>query len=463
MAESFEELRCREFARLDAQGHVYLDYTGAGLYAESQVRAHADFLSRGLYGNPHSRNPTSQAATKLVEDARLRVLDFFHADPEAYEVVFTLNASGALKLVGEAYPFEPGSRFLLTADNHNSVNGLREFAAAHGAEVAYVPLGPELRVPDVERHLAGAPRDRHNLFAFPAQSNFSGVKHPLEWTELAAAHGYHTLLDAAAFVPTSRLDLREHRPDFVCLSFYKMFGFPTGVGALLARRNALGELHRPWFSGGTVRFVSAQNQVHLQHVTARAFEDGTLNYLGIAAVPQGLDFLEGIGIERINAHVMRLTARLLDALRGLRHGNGAPMVCVYGPGTTEGRGGTVAFNLMDPAGELIDFRAVEQRANDAMISLRSGFFCNPGAAEFAFEYPDEDAFRCIQTLTPETFNIQVFSDCMSDHPVGAIRVSVGIASNEADVARLMEVLAGFRDCRAGSESRTPLPALATVD
>jgi molybdenum cofactor sulfurtransferase len=464
MDGGFAGLRASEFSRLDRCGQVYLDYTGAGLYAESQVRAHAELLCGNVYGNPHSRNPTSRAATELVEAARARVLDFFNADPELYEVVFTLNASGALKLVGESYPFEAGSRFLLTADNHNSVNGLREFARPRGADVHYVPMGHELRVADVEPHLAGASRTAANLFAFPAQSNFSGVKYPLEWVELAASHGYHVLLDAAAFVPTSRLDLRAHSPDFVCVSFYKMFGFPTGVGALLARRNALGELHRPWFAGGTVRFVSAQNRVHMPHVTGRGFEDGTLNYLGIAAVSAGLDFLGEIGIERINAHVMRLTGALLAALRGLRHASGAPLVCFYGPGGTDARGATVAFNLLDPDGAVVDFREVERRANEAGISLRTGFFCNPGAAEFAFEYPDEQAFRCIKTLTPETFNLQSFSDCMSDHAVGAVRVSLGIASNAADVDRLLAVLRTFLDQPAAAVLETDaFPRLATVD
>jgi selenocysteine lyase/cysteine desulfurase len=463
MTDTFAELRRRDFSRLDAGGHVYLDYTGAGLYAETQVRAHAEHLCGVVLGNPHSRNPTSQAATDAVEAARARVLRFFNADPELYDVIFTLNASGALKLIAEAYPWEPGGSFLLTADNHNSVNGMREYAQAGGAAVRYVPMGPELRIPELEPHLAGADRGRHHLFAFPAQSNFSGVKHPLSWVETARAHGYHVLLDAAAFVPTSPLDLREHAPDFVTLSFYKMFGFPTGVGALLARRNVLGELHRPWFAGGTVRFVSAQNGVHLPHVTGRAFEDGTLNYLGILAVAAGLDYLEGIGVRRINAHVMRLTRVLLDALEGLRHTGGAPLVRLYGPASTEMRGGSVAFNLVDPDSETVDFRVVEQRTNAANVSIRTGFFCNPGAAEFAFEYQGEDAFRCIQTLTPETFTLQQFSDCMSDHAVGAVRASVGIASNDADVARLVEVLATFRDVSAASVGNPGTAAVVTAD
>ena len=70
-----DELRAREFGRLDAQGHVYLDFTGAGLYAASQVREHAELLEKGVFGNPHSANPTSTATTHAVESARAAVLE----------------------------------------------------------------------------------------------------------------------------------------------------------------------------------------------------------------------------------------------------------------------------------------------------------------------------------------------------------------------------------------------------
>jgi selenocysteine lyase/cysteine desulfurase len=79
-----------------------------------------------------------------------------------------------------------------------------------------------------------------SLLAYPAQSNFSGVRHPLAWVARAQASGYDVLLDAPAYVPTSRLDLSLVQPEFVAISWYKMFGFPTGVGCLLARHEALG-------------------------------------------------------------------------------------------------------------------------------------------------------------------------------------------------------------------------------
>ena len=97
-----DDLRAVEYARLNLGGHVYLDYTGGGLYADSQLRRHHRLLAEHVFGNPHSSNPSSQAATQLVEHAREYVLKFFNADPDEYIAVFTSNASGALKLDGDA-------------------------------------------------------------------------------------------------------------------------------------------------------------------------------------------------------------------------------------------------------------------------------------------------------------------------------------------------------------------------
>ncbi len=144
-----DELRATEYARLDEQRHIYLDYTGGGLYADCQLRDHMELLRSNVFGNPHSLNPTSRAMTELCDQARASVLKFFNASPDEYTVIFTSNASNALKLVGEAYPFKPEGQFLLLFDNHNSVNGIREFARAKGATITYLPvIPPELRVED---------------------------------------------------------------------------------------------------------------------------------------------------------------------------------------------------------------------------------------------------------------------------------------------------------------------------
>ncbi len=444
-----DRLRATEYRRLDDQHQVYLDYTGGSLYGESQLREHLELLRANVFGNPHSINPTSVAMTEHVERTRREVLGYFNARADEYIVVFTLNASGGLKLVGESFPFTPGGRYLLAVDNHNSVNGIREFARAKGAAVAYAPLStPDLRLNmgRLEALLAEADPSQPNLFAYPAQSNFTGVKHPLDLVARARGLGWDVLLDAAAFVPTSRLDLAAVQPDFVTLSFYKMFGYPTGVGALLVRRPAYAKLRRPWFGGGTVNFVTVQARAHVLAPNEAAFEDGTLNYLAIPAVAIGLRHLQAIGIETVGERVRCLTGWLLEELLALRHSNHRALVRLYGPATTAARGGTIALNLYDSEGHLLDYRRVEQLAGEAGISLRTGCFCNPGTGEAA-EGLTEDDMRAGLAVGPD-INLPAFTRLLRERghkSAGAIRASVGLATNFADVWRFVQFVSGFRD------------------
>jgi selenocysteine lyase/cysteine desulfurase len=345
----FAALRRAEFARLDRRGEAYLDYTGAGLYAASQVRAHAAWLERDTFGNPHAEHGASRRSTAVVERAKRRVFEFLDADGREYDVCFTANATGAIKLVAESYPFGRGCALVLSADNHNSVNGVREYARRAGAPVRYVPLDAQLRLIDASRHLDAAAADG-GLFAFPAQSNFSGVRHPLTLVDAAHERRFDVLLDAAASAPTMRLSLRQTPADFVVLSFYKIFGYPTGVGALVGRREALARLTRPWFAGGTVEYASVAAFTHRLRPSLHGFEDGTPSFLALAALAPGFAFLERVGRDRVSRRVLHLTAAALSHLSALRHDDGSPMARVYGPMSPEERGGTIAFNVMDRNG-----------------------------------------------------------------------------------------------------------------
>jgi selenocysteine lyase/cysteine desulfurase len=451
-----DELRATDYARLDAQEHVYLDYTGGGLYAERQLRDYMALLSNQVFGNPHSTNPASRAMTILVERARRAVLDYFRASPDEYVVIFTPNATGALKLVGEAYPFTAESQYLLTFDNHNSVNGIREFAQARGARVTYLPVEPpDLRVNEEQllSKLAQGVQGQPNLFAYPAQSNVSGVQHPLEWIAQAQASGWDVLVDCAAFVPSNRLDLTRWHPDFVPLSFYKMFGFPTGAGCLLARKSALHKLRRPWFAGGTITFASviAADTTGLGFYLSpgeAGFEDGTINYLLLPAVEIGLHYIESIGIEVIHERIRCLTAWVLENLLAIRHSNAQPVVRIYGPITTERRGGTIAFNFYDPDGVVLDCYALQEEANQCHFSVRSGCFCNPGVREVALGLVRENlaaSFRNKERMTYEQF-----LEVIDDQKQGALRVSFGLATTFEDVYRFIQFVRTFIDRRASS-------------
>jgi molybdenum cofactor sulfurtransferase len=463
---AIDELRATDFTRLDREQHVYVDYTGAGLYAESHIRWHAELLGSRLLGNPHSGSPSSALATELVERTRQRVLRYFNADPAIYTAIFTANATAALKLVGESYPFTSEGRLLLTFDNHNSVNGLREYAWARGATVEYVPVtAPELRVDLANLDpLLTLMTPGNSLFVFPAQSNFSGVKHPLDLIDRAHDRGWDVLVDAAAFAGTNRLDVTSAGPDFAVVSFYKMFGYPTGVGCLLARRSALARLKRPWFAGGTVNFATVQGHVHVLAQGEAGFEDGTLNYLGIPAVDWGLDLLDRIGITTIQARIMALTGWLLEELLALRHANGRSMVRIYGPETTSMRGGTVTFNLHDPEGHLLDYWRVEQLAAAEGISLRTGCFCNPGAGEIAEGLNAADMLAALDA--GGDISLARFRQIMHHRggkSAGAMRVSLGLTSNFTDVHRVLTFLAGLRDdTRLAAEITFDLDASRTI-
>jgi len=444
-----DDLRAREYSRIDREGHIYLDYTGGSLYSERQVQSHLDLLNSSVFGNPHSTNPTSQAMTRWVESARAAVLHYFNASPEEYVCIFTQNASGALKLVGESYPFAPGAQYLLTFDNHNSVNGIREFARARGAAITYAPVNPPAMRIDAEKLtglLERADPAAHNLFAYPAQSNFSGVQHDLAWIEQAHDKGWDVLLDAAAFAPTNRLDLSSIHPDFVALSFYKIFGYPTGIGALLARRSALAKLHRPWFAGGTITVASVQGDRYFLHHGAEGFEDGTLNYLTLPAVEIGLNHIGRIGYDTIHTRVTCLTGWLLEQLSSLKHSNGLPIVKIYGPEDTAMRGGTITMNFFDPNGHFIDHLRVEERANREKISIRTGCFCNPGGGELALGLTAGELTTCFRDHP--SMEYEDFRRCIDDKSTGAVRVSVGLVTNFMDVYRLVGFARQFIDLKA---------------
>ena len=354
--ERLDTLRATEYARLDQQGQVYLDYTGGGLYAESQLREHMALLTGGVFGNPHSKNLTSMAMTELVEQAREYVLRYFNASPDEYMVIFTPNATGALKLVGEAYPFGPGDNYLLTFDNHNSVNGIREFARARGRDghlhpdrAARSARGSGRRWPQAwQLARPGA----HNLFAYPAQSNFSGVQHPLEWIAAgagawlgcAAGRGGVRALQPAGPQPLASRLRRISR------STRSSATRPASAACWRAKPPSQ-KLRRPWYSGGTITFSSV--------VAIRALSDAWLGRLrgwhGQLSEPARPSRLASNGSSRSASirstrALMCLTGWLIEQLMALRHSNGAPVVRLYGPANTQMRGGTVQVNFFDPDG-----------------------------------------------------------------------------------------------------------------
>ncbi len=451
----FNKLRLTEFSRLDKLGQTYLDYTGGNLHPKSLLHEHYNLLQESILGNPHSTNPSSQMATKLVEGARKKIIDFFNA--EDYYCIFTSNASGALKIVGECYPFEDNGHYLMTSDNHNSVNGIREYCKSKGAEYTYSPIRQEdLRIDEdrLMENLDSFKDKKNKLFGFPAQSNVSGVKYDWAWVKTAKEKGWDVLLDAAAFVPTCKLDLKEVQPDFVTVSFYKIFGFPTGIGCLLVKKDSFPKLKKHWFAGGTVDYVSVKESNHLLIANHERFENGTLNYLDIPAITLGLEFIESIGIENIRKRVMDLTGLFLKEMSSLKHDNGTPIVRMFGPMNTENRGGTVILNFQDTEGNTFPFDWIENQANKQLISIRSGCFCNPGIDETNHCVSNEEMAQYYTSRKEKEFDSTTgylrYMSKMIGRMRGATRVSFGIATTTKDIETFVNFVSKLKNKSASS-------------
>jgi len=182
-------------------------------------------------------------------------------------------------------------------------------------------------------------------------------------------------------VPSSPLDLTMVSPDFVSISFYKIFGYPTGLGCLLIRKDKFHKLRKRWFAGGTVTLAAVRSPHHYLANNHERFENGTVNYLDIPAVKIGLDHIESVGLYKIHDRVKALADHMYYQLKSLKHSNGNPVVRVHGPQDRKDVGGTFIMNFFRADGSTIPFEEVEEKANEHKISIRSGCFCNPGIDE----------------------------------------------------------------------------------
>jgi molybdenum cofactor sulfurtransferase len=355
------------------------------------------------------------------------------------------NASGGLKIVGECYPFDENAHYLLLSDNHNSVNGIREYCTNRGGQFNYAKLRHEDLLIDQEELLKdlSAHNDKENkLFAFPAQSNVSGVKHDLSWVKKAQDKGWDVLLDAAAYVPTIKLDLKEIQAEFVTVSFYKIFGYPTGIGCLFVKKSAFPKLKKRWFAGGTVNLASVRSPHFFLADNYERFENGTIDYLGIPALKIGLDHIEYIGMKRLNERVKGLMDYLIPRIENIQHDSGVNVIKTFGPSDRNLAGGTLIMSFFNPDGSLVPFEKVEYAANARKISIRSGCFCNPGIDEIN---------SCISTdelanyfTSREKGNYKEMVEELNKMR-GATRLSVGIPTTKSDLDTFISFLSSLRN------------------
>ncbi|XP_059179865.1 molybdenum cofactor sulfurase [Centropristis striata] len=451
--EKLQDVIEQEFTRI--KGITYLDHAATTLYPESLVRDYFQDISRNVYGNPHSHNPSSRLTHDTVERVRYRVLQHFNATPEEYSVIFTSGCTAALKLVAESFPWRPqteseaGSRFCYLTDSHTSVVGIRGLASVRGAVA--LPVSPQEVENRSKREAQGEDVICHtpHLFCYPAQSNFSGRKYPLNHVRgiqarrLYPACGHQgrwfVLLDAASHVSCSPLNLQECPADFIPISFYKMFGFPTGLGALLVHNNAAGILKKTYFGGGTAAAYLSGEDYYVQAANiSDRFEDGTVSFLDIIAVNHGFEALHRItgGMHNIQQHTFGLARYTYMLLSSLCHGNGRPVAQIYTEGQFESpstQGAILNFNLKDSHGQIIGYSQVDRMASLYNIHVRTGCFCNTGACQSFLGITNQQMRRNLQAGHVCGDSI----DLVDGQPTGSVRVSFGYMSTHEDCQKFL--------------------------
>ncbi|KAK3943609.1 molybdenum cofactor sulfurase [Diplogelasinospora grovesii] len=449
-----ESFRDEEYPML--RGSIYLDHAGTTPYPRSLMERFTKDMMSNLYGNPHSVSASSQLTTSRIQDVRLRVLQFFNADPSDFDVVFVANATAGVKLVTDAMRAAPsGFDYAYHQSSHTSLIGVREEArnsvCLDDQQVDAWLNGNSPFQGEGDNYIDG-----NVLFAYPAQSNMDGRRLPLSWAKQLRDHQpasqskrTYTLLDAAALAASSPLDLScsDTAPDFIVLSFYKIFGFPD-LGALLVRRQAEGVFgYRRYFGGGTVDMVvSVKERWHApkSQFLHERLEDGTLPIHSIIALDVAMDVHNQLfgSMRKVAAHTSFLSRRLYEGLTSLQHGNGESVCTLYSPDpTTEtlGAGPIIAFNIRNSLGAWVSLTEFEKLATLKNFHVRTGGVCNPGGIASALGL---EPWEMRQNFS-SGFRCGAENDIMAGKPTGVIRASLGAMSTISDVDSFVAFIVEF--------------------
>ncbi|KAG7294963.1 hypothetical protein JYU34_022637 [Plutella xylostella] len=459
-----------QFSRL--KDKCYLESAGAALYPKNLINAVNDDLLNNTFMNPH----TDKYTRDCIEHIRSLTLNHFNTDSSSYDVIFTSGTTQSLKLVVESFRFsetqdknaKEGS-FVYLNENHTSVLGLREIAADKNADIIHISHNDFLDAVRDQTNMFSSSnlQDQsinNSLFVYPAESNFNGFKYPIDCmgnirngclNSIIDGHPWKVnrkwfiMLDAATFLGTNKLDLSKSRPDFVVLSFYKIFGYPTGLGALLIKKRSASILDdKRYYGGGTVDVVLSSERFHVKRTDIHErFEDGTTSFLSILALKHCFDVLHSLIpksvnndlMETISHHTFYLAKDLYDQLKGLKHKNGTKAAVLYMDSDFSDvtkQGGIVTFNIVRDDGTYIGYNEFQHMADLFGICVRTGCFCNSGSCQRHFKKTNKDIKLLYQSGHTCSGNI----DLMDGEPTGAIRASFAYYNTFNDVDKLMKMI-----------------------
>jgi molybdenum cofactor sulfurtransferase len=336
--------------------------------------------------------------------------------------------------------FEIKGKFYILDRCHTSVIGLAPvFARQQGCpleECVFVKTQSEIN------SLIEQNTQEEGLFAYTAQCNFSGQRFPLEWATSVQDRGMKILLDSASYASTTALDLSIVQPEFVVISFYKMFGYPTGLGALVVRNDQKSCINRSYFGGGTVSAIAVNPfYLSMKESISAALEDGTLPFQQIIPLDAGFDYIERKwgSWKNLYDYCSSLMVDLIARVQNLKHYNDSPVIRVYREKDAV-YGSIVAFNLLNPVGDYIGYSEVMRLAAASNIHLRAGRFCNPGGAQYYLGLTSESLMEMREAYGHVCGDAH---DMIGARPTGALRISLGFCNTSKDIDTFVTFLQDY--------------------
>jgi cysteine desulfurase/selenocysteine lyase len=340
-------------------GWAYLDTAATS----QKPRPVLDAINRG-YGETYAtvhRGVYQRSAdmTFAFEAARERVAKFIGG--RANEVVFVRGATEGINLVAQCWAgtqLKAGDRILLsTLEHHSNIVPWQMVAERVGAEIDVVPLTADHRI-DLDA-MAAMLTERHKMVALAHVSNVLGsVLDCRRAADLAHKAGAKILIDGCQAVPRMPVDVAALDCDFYVFSGHKLYG-PTGIGVLWGRYELL-DATPPWQGGGSmIDRVSFAKTTYAP--PPGRFEAGTPHIVGVLGLHAAIDYVEGIGLDRIHAHETALVRAARNALSQINS------VRLYGP---EDSAGIVSFAV-----EGVHPHDVATILDEGNVAIRAGHHC----------------------------------------------------------------------------------------
>jgi cysteine sulfinate desulfinase len=313
---------------LEAEGQTYLDSAATAQKPQAVLDSLLGYLASGAANVHRAQHLPGERATRAFEGTRDKAAAWLNTASRE-EIVFTRGSTEALNLLAYGLEplFQPGDQLVVSAlEHHANLLPWQQLALRRGLQLVVLPLDAEGNI-DLARaaELIG-PRTR--LLAVSQLSNVLGRWQPLhELLALARSHGTLSVVDGAQGAVHGRHDMQALGCDFYVCSAHKLYG-PDGVGLLYGRGEALAHL-RHWQFGGEM-VLDADYQDARFRPAPLGFEAGTPPVSGVIALGAALDWLAGLDQAAVAGHEAALHAKLLAGL-ALRDGVrllGAPQLAL---------------------------------------------------------------------------------------------------------------------------------------